>query len=73
MYSKSSKQNSSCLVKNFLKLSLVLTLHFDAGGGGGLAVHVDRLAGVDTRVSGPQAGDVESDQAEVKGSLDTGT
>ena len=50
----------------------VLTLHFDAGGGGRLAVHVDRLAGVDTRVSGPQAGDVQSDQAEVKGSLDTG-
>ena len=50
----------------------VRTLHFDAGGGGRLAVHVDRLAGVDTRVSGPQAGDVQSDQAEVKGSLNTG-
>ena len=50
----------------------VLTLHFDAGGGGGLAVHVDGLAGVDPGVGRSQASDVQSYQAKVEGSLDSG-
>ena len=58
--------------KNKHDVKVVLTLHFDAGGGGGLAVHVDGLAGVDTGVSGPQTSNVQSYQAEVQGSLDSG-
>jgi hypothetical protein len=44
---------------------VLLTLDPDAGGGGGLAVQVDRLAGVDPHVGRPHAVNVQCHNAEL--------
>ena len=51
----------------------LLTLHPDAGGGGGLAVVIHRLACVDSDIRGPHTANFQLNKAKVEGGLDSGT